>query len=261
MASSVRPITELNTEEKDDNPTLTADERMICFTSKRPTSSGGTDIWCSERASPDDPFGEPIEQSSLNTDGFESSPSLGQDGLSIWFGADEEGNMDILVAFRPDRGSSWDAPLRVSELNSGEDDLPRPLALGGRLMPLSSRRDSPDYWTYLAERPTPDAPFGEPRLIEELAAPGRSFVDAFLFEDGLTILLNVVEEGRKGDLHVATRATLDSPFSDSSPILGVNTEDEERDPFLSSDGKRLYFSSDREGELDLFVADVVLTDL
>lgn len=261
VASALRPLSELNTEEKDDNPTLTSDERLICFTSKRPTSSGGTDIWCSERASIDEPFGEPQEQTSLNTEGFESSPSIGADGLSIWFGAEDEDGIDIFVAIRSDWTAPWETPDLVEELNSSEDDIPRPLARAGRLMPLSSRRDSPDYWTYLAERPDLDAPFGEPRLIEELAAPGRSFVDAFLLESGLVMVMTLVDGDRKGDIHVATRPSLDAPFTDTSPVQGVNTDDEERDPFISRDGKRLYFSSDRDGELDLFVADIVITDL
>lgn len=256
VASNVRPLTEINAEEKDDNPTLTWDELLLCFTSKRPTSSGGTDIWCSERSAFDEPFGEPIEQISLNTAGFESSPSIGADGLSIWFGAEGDEGIDIFVASRADWASSWGAPVRVSELNSAEDDLPRPLALEGRLMPLSSRRDSPAYWTYLAERTSVDQPFGAPRLIKELAVAGQSFVDAFLLEDGLTMLVTVVDEDGESDLHLATRASLSAPFSHFAPVEGVNTEAEERDPFLSADGQRLYFSSDREGELDLFVADI-----
>ncbi|OQX69268.1 MAG: hypothetical protein B6A08_06145 [Sorangiineae bacterium NIC37A_2] len=254
--SNIRPLVEINAEQKDDNPTLTDDELLVCFTSKRPTETGGTDVWCSERSSTSEPFGEPREQSSLNTPGFESSPSLGADGLSIWIASDVDGDMDILVAFRSDRGSDWGPLQPVAELNSTADDLPRPLARGGRLMPLSSRRDHSQYWTYLAERPSLEEPFGEPRLIEELAEEGRSFVDGFLLEDGLTLFFTMVEEGGKGDLYVARRESLDAPFSEPEEVRGANTDSEERDPFVSADGMRLYFSSDRDGELDLFVADL-----
>ncbi len=259
-ATNIRPLTEINAEQKDDNPTLTDDELLVCFTSKRPTETGGTDVWCSERSSTSEPFGEPHEQSSLNTPGFESSPSLGADGLSIWIASDVDGDMDILVAFRSDRQSDWGELEPVLELNSTADDLPRPLAQGGRVMPLSSRRDHSQYWTYLAERPSQSEPFGEPRLIEELAEEGWSFVDAFLLEDGLTLFFTMVESDGKGDLYVARRDSLDAPFSEPVEVRGANTDSEERDPYVSADGMRLYFSSDRDGELDLFVADLEIVD-
>lgn len=259
-ATNIRPLTEINAEQKDDNPTLTADELLLCFTSKRPTETGGTDVWCSERSSTSEPFGESHEQSSLNTPGFESSPSLGADGLSIWIASDVDGDMDILVALRNDRQAAWGELTTVPELNSTADDLPRPLARGGRLMPLSSRRDHSQYWTYLAERPSLDDPFGEPRLIEELAEEGISFVDGFLLEDGLIFFFTRVEEDGKGDLYVARRDSLDAPFSEPEEVRGVNSDAEERDPFVSADGRRLYFSSDRDGELDLFVAELEIVD-
>jgi len=258
VVSSIRPLRELNTEDKDDNPTLTSDELMICFTSKRPTTSGGTDIWCAERAALGEPFGEALEQTSLNSSGFESSPSLGQDGLSLWFSSDESEHLDIYVAARSDRAAPWEMPERIDELNSDADNIPRPLAHDGLIMPLASRRDSPDYWTYLASRPSPTEPFAEPRLIDELAKEGRSFVDAFLLEDGLTMFFTLVEEDDDPDLYLATRPGLDAPFGPAHPVQGVNTDAEERDAFVSPDGKRLYFSSSREGELDLFVADLDL---
>jgi WD40-like Beta Propeller Repeat len=261
VVTNIRPLRELNSEDVDDNPTLTEDELLLCFTSTRPTSSGGSDVWCATRDSLDAPFGTPEEQTSLNTDDFESSPVISSDGLSIWFGSDSGDGVDIFQAFRAERSLPWEPAVSVDELNSDEDDIPRPLALSGTVMPMSSRRDGSSYWTYLAERSDPSAAFAQPELIEELTETGRSVVDGFLTEDALTLLFTVTyaEDGTDpGDLYFATRADLASPFSAMEPLSGVNSEGDDRDPFLSRDERRLYFSSSRDGDRDIFVADVVL---
>lgn len=255
-AISVSPLAELNTDSKDDNPTLTADELLLCFTSRRPSSSGGYDIWCAERSSRDEEFGEPVELVEVNTDGFETSAALAHDGLALWFGAEVDDQIDIFVSTRADRNAAWGVPELVEELSSPSDDIPRPTAMGDRVMPLGSRRHSDSYWTYLAERPAPDQEFGEPVLIAELATEDRPVVDSFLSEDGLTLLYKSESGSDPGRLYFSTRPSLDEPFSERKRILGVDTDADERDPWLSEDGKRLYFSSDRNGQFDLFVAEL-----
>jgi hypothetical protein len=141
--TEIRPVAELASAEKDDNPTLTADELLLCFTSLRPGGTGDSDVWCAERSSADQPFGEPVALEVVNEDGFESSPALELDGTALWFGSEREdsvGGSDIFVVTRAARGEPWGAATRVAELSSEQDDIPRPPALGGRVMPLGSRR-------------------------------------------------------------------------------------------------------------------------
>jgi hypothetical protein len=128
--------------------------------------------------------------------------------------------------------------------------------MASRVMPLASRRDGDDYWTYLARRDTDQSDFSAPILIEELATEGQSIVDAFLTEDGLMLLYKVQNDSEPGDLAYSYRADTSAPFSAPQLIKGVNTPDDERDPWLSPDGQRLYFASDRDGELELYVAEM-----
>lgn len=249
-------IAELNTERREDNPTLTADELLLCFTSKRPESTGGSDIWCAERPNLTEPFAQPSEQTQLNTDGFESSSALSLDGLTLWFGSDVNGDLDIFRSERPNRSAPWNAPERDPTLNSTADDIPRPPASNDRVMPLASRRDSDDYWTYFATRSSVDTEFGEPVLIEELAFDGRSVVDAFLREDGLLLLFTLTSADDPGDLYYAERTEPNGPFGPPIEIRGINTESDDRDPWLSADGRRLYFSSNRSDGFDLYVAEL-----
>lgn len=260
--STVSLLTELNSSDKDDNPTLTADELMICFTSHRSGGSGGSDIWCAERANRAEPFGAPIPLDIANQDGFEASPALELDGLTLWFGSERDdalGGSDIFVVRRASRTEAWGEAARVDELSSSQDDIPRPPALGGTIMPLASRRgDEVTYWTYLAERASPAAPFAQPRLIDELAVADLNVVDAFLTEDGLMLLFtrDLRTDDEDEDIYVAVRPNLTSPFGSPTPVGGINGAGHDRDPWLSPDGRRLYFSSDRSGEFELYVADL-----
>ncbi|MEZ4367450.1 MAG: hypothetical protein R2939_14420 [Kofleriaceae bacterium] len=65
---------------------------------------------------------------------------------------------------------------------------------------------------------------------------------------------------RSGDheLYVATRASVDDPWAapalldDDGTINQVAAD--EQDPWISGDGRRLYFASNRDGEFDLMLA-------
>lgn len=250
-------VAELSSDAVDDNPTLTEDLLEIFFTSRRDGGSGSTDLWFARRASPDERFDPPEPLAELNTDAFESSPAISQDGLTLWFGSEREGGLgdvDVWVSTRADRQSPWSTPTHVASLSSEAADIPRPLGSGQRVMPLASRRNSAGlYWTYLAERDEMGA-FGAPVLVEELASSEAATVDAFLTDDGLSLWFNRTPVDGSGDLYVSTRESLDAPFGEAMPVEGINTPFEERDPWLSPDGEELYFASDRSGMLQIFRA-------
>jgi len=258
--ASSEVVAGLSSPEKDDNPTLSADELLLCFTSLRPGATGESDIWCAERSSSSDAFGEPSPVDVANQEGFEASPALELDGLALWFGSDREdslGGSDIFVVTRALRTDPWGEAVRVDELCSGEDDIPRPPAMGNTVMPLASRRgDDASYWTYFAVRSSPSAAFGPPELLSELATPEESVVDGFLTEDGLMFLFTLAISGGEvdEDIYVAVRPDLQSPFTTPTEVGGLNGDANDRDPWLSPDRRRLYFSSDRSGEFEIYVA-------
>lgn len=242
------------------NPTLTADLLEIYFTSERDGGAGDVDVWTARRASADEPFGPPEPVVAVNTDGFETSPAVSLDGLELWFGSARDGGTgkeDIWLARRASRDEAFGEPANVTDLNSSDKDIPRPPAVGGTIMPLGSRRGTSGYYeTFLAERASVGEPFAEPVELTELEAPGQNTVDGFLTEDGLTLFFNRSPGAGEssGDLYLARRASLREPFGTAVPLSTVNTSYDERDPWLSSDGRRLYFSSDRDGTLSIYEA-------
>jgi hypothetical protein len=62
--------------------------------------------------------------------------------------------------------------------------------------------------------------------------------------------------GASGDIYFVQRPSIDEPFGVPEPVAGINTEFNERDPWLSPDERFLYFASDRiDGtNSDIFVA-------
>jgi WD40-like Beta Propeller Repeat len=255
-----------------DNPTLTADRLEIYFTSDR---AGQGDLWFARRASAGQPFGAPEPIDVLNTSTFETSSAISADGLTLWFGSDRVGGVgmtDIWVASRPNRSAGWLAPVNVIPLNTGVEDIPRPPGQHGLVMPLSSKQaTSAVYQTFLAARAGAGAPFGTPVLVSELAYADRSTVDGFLTDDGLTLFfssspLQFPPDGGPSsdggiatpfaDLFVAWRQSTSEPFSFTQALDDLNTGGDERDPWLTADGKTLYFTSDRDGALNIYTAAV-----
>jgi hypothetical protein len=264
-------VSELASTEQTGNPTLTADLLEIYFTVDVPGDSG--DVWFSTRSAADLPFAAPGPVAGVNTPSFETSSAISADGLTLWFGSDRPGGVgavDVWVSTRPRRTDPWSTPLNVVALNSAVDDIPRPPGQHNLVMPLASQRNANDvYQTYLAARSAVGAPFGAPALISELAFPDRSTVDGSLTDDGLTLFFSSTPVSRvpdggvptdaavpTGDLYVAWRRSTNEPFSETQPLGDLNTPADERDPWLSPDGKLLYFTSDRGGVLSIYVASV-----
>lgn len=264
-------VTELASAGQSENPTLTADLLEIYFTTDR--VSGNSDVWFATRGAASQPFGAPAPVAAVNTPSFETSSAISADGLTLWFGSDRAGGVgevDVWVATRPTRARAWSTPLNVVALNSPIDDIPRPPGQGGLVMPMASRRNPQSiYQTYLAARPSSGAPFGSPQIISELAFSDRSTVDGCLTDDGLTLFFSSTPTAPAmdasasadgsvptGDLYVAWRRSFDEPFSVTQPLGDLNTAADERDPWLSPDGKLLFFTSDRDGVLNTYVATV-----
>ncbi len=267
-----RLVTELRSDApvRTDNPTLTADLLEIYFTTDRGGGSG--DVWFARRSDVAHPFSAPAPVTEVNSSTFETSSAISADGLTLWFGSDRPGGVgttDIWVSSRASRNSPWVSPANVVALNTTAEDIPRPPGQHGLLMPLSSKTAmAAVYQTFFAARSSDGAPFGAPVLVSELAFPDRSTVDGFLSDDGLTLfyssaLLQAPADAAApdggaptADLYVAYRRSIGDTFEQTLPLVELNTPGDERDPWLTPDGKTLYFTSDRDGALNIYTAAV-----
>jgi hypothetical protein len=245
-------VANIQSQDKDDNPTLTADLREIYFTSTR---GGNADVYVATRSSADEPFGTPARVDAVSSEKDDASPAIALDGQTLWVGQDTEDDdvedTDIWFVTRLPSGG-WSPPENATSLNSDAKDIPRQPAGSAALtiMPLGSQRNGDDYQTFFAAR-SGSGEFGAPMPIPELEL-GARVVDGFLTPDLLTLLFSSGEGEDKGDLFVVSRPNLDAPFGEPVALEDINTEHDERDPWLSPDGRRLFFTSNRGESHDIY---------
>ncbi len=90
---------ELTSGAGDADPSLSPDERIITFSSRRTDqNAGGSDMWYATRASSSVSFGAPVHVPDLNTTADEGDPVLSRDGCRLYFASDAAGAYDVYVA-------------------------------------------------------------------------------------------------------------------------------------------------------------------
>jgi Tol biopolymer transport system component len=250
-------ITELSAPAKTDNPSLTADLLEIYFTSER--AGTPADVWFARRSSRELPFEPPALVTELSSPTLETSPVVSADGLTLWLASDRPrglGDLDVWVARRDRRDARWSAPVNLPELSSPGKDIPRPLGLHDSVMPIGSDRDTRGYYQiYLAARDSASKRFATPAPLTALELPRESTVDGFLTDDGLTLFYCVGPAVGAADLFVASRKHTDDVFGQRVALDDLNSDNDERDPFLSDDGELFFFSSDRSGHYEIYVSE------
>lgn len=101
----------------------------------------------------------------------------------------------------------------------------------------------------MAVDPSTLGPFGPATLVAELSLPGIEEDDPSLTRDQLEIFFDRGEN----DLFTSRRASIGDPWPTPVPIAELNTPATEEHPHVSADGLRLYFTSGRAGNPDLYV--------
>lgn len=241
-------ILELASSANDDDPTLTADLLEIYFASLRPGGQGNADLWYATRGSVASVWSTPQPVAGLNTTNNDENPGVSPDGLQLWFSSNRGGNLDIWTATRPSRAQPWGTPVRVVELSTGVEDLgsePHP-----SLVRLAFYRGAPRD-LYEATRPSvaqqwAAAPIAELNTTSNERSP-------FLVGD-TEIYFSSDRGGGAPDLYHATRAGPGAPFGAVEALASVGSTANDDDPWLSPDGRTLFFMSDRTGNEEIWMA-------
>jgi hypothetical protein len=251
---------------------LSKDGRSLFFASRPRTAAsprqgeGGWDIFVSQRATVEDPWGEPQNLGpTINTDADEQTPALSLDGHLLFFARKGPNGFDLYVSRRINKRDDlgWRTPVNLgSVVNSpGTDWGPAVFdddETGTFTLYFSSDRESPGVEHIYASTLQEDETFGPPVPVEELNSQFRD-VRPFIWKDGLEMLLDSDRDTPGSvDLYVATRASTTEPWS--TPVnlgLNINSPLVDARPVLSFDGTELYFHSNRLGSSrgnDLYVS-------
>jgi WD40-like Beta Propeller Repeat len=194
-----------------------------------------------------------------------SSPAVSPNADELWFGQLSATSGHTEIWHSTHEGAAWSAPTLVTELSSTfGDTAPRPPALNGTIMPLSSKRHGGKYYQiYFSERMGAGSAWSEPHQTGLNGVNSTEFqsADGFLSDNGLELYFSSTRDGdhTDSDLYVARRSAIGADFGAPEPLLDLNDPvagkpSEERMPWLSPDGRQLYFVSDRTGQYTLYVA-------
>lgn len=236
------------------HPTVTPDLLELYFSSDR---AGDLDIWLTKRSNPGAPWSDPIAVDELNSSGDEETADLSHDGLTMYLASERSGGLggtDLWVATRPALGARWSKPELIVELSSTADDAGAAPDSSQRTIVFHSRRAGGQGGRdlYMATRSTATASWNPPELIAELATTGQD-ADPFLTDDGLLVVYDSDRNsGSFRELFVAIRASHEEVFEQPMRLDTLDGPRADADPWWSSDGSYMAFSSSRSGDDEIF---------
>lgn len=259
----------INSEYPDYSPVLSADERMMIYTTRRPNTTGGEkeangmyneDIVVSYKDD-NDKWSMPVPISqNINTIGMEASINLTPDGqtLIVYKDAGDGGNGNIYYSIWD--GKDWSSLLQFgSDINTKYWETHACLSADGNTL------------YFISDRP---GGFGGRDIYRCLKLPNGTWAKAqnlgptintpydedgvFIHPDGVTMIFASRGHKSMGGFDIFF-STMDEEKRFSEPInMGypINTPDDDVFFVTSPDGKRGYFSSSKDGgfgEKDIYM--------
>ncbi len=230
----------------DDDPTLTGDQLELYF-------NRANDIFVTTRATITDAWGPITLVTQLSQANItDTTPEITYDGLTMFLASNRApltGVLDLYVATRASRAATFGTPTKITELTTAQREA-APASGDGLIVVFESNRNGNND-TFLAERPTFAVPFGTPvpvAAVNGISSDGNPMLSA----DGLELFINS-DRSANNELYVATRATTADPFGAPVPIVELNDPAaDDQDPWISPDGRTMYFTSDRDGTVRLW---------
>jgi Tol biopolymer transport system component len=230
----------------DDDPSLTGDQLELYF-------NRANDIFVTKRAQVTDPWGPITLVSELSVASItETTPEVTYDGLTIFLASNRApltGVLDIYVATRASRAQPFGTPTKVNELTTVEREAATASGDGLIMVFESNRNGNND--TFIAERPTAAVAFGTPAPVTAVNT-ASSDGNPMLSADGLELFINS-DRTTDNELYVSVRASTSDAFPAPTPIAELNDPAaDDQDPWISPDGRTLYFTSNRDGAIRLW---------
>jgi Tol biopolymer transport system component len=254
----------VNTAAAEGNAFLSKDGLSLYFQSNRAGGFGGSDLYVSQRASTDAPWGVPVNLgATINSAGGDFAPGLSADGHLLFFASDRPGGSgltDIYLSYRgdPQDDFGWSAPVALGPAvnTPAADQAPAfsQSAEKGRANLYFSSGPSLNTGQdiYYAAVSRNGETVGPAVLVAELSDPVANDARPAIRADGREIWFFSNRAGSLGnsDLWVSTRASVHHSWEPpSNPGSPLNTSALESQPSLSHDGRTLFFTSARPGSI------------
>ena len=135
----------VNSEYEDYGPGISADRLSLYFSSNRPGTYGGPDLWVTTRTTVNGDWGEPVNLGpTVNSSLWEARPKLSADGLTLFFGSNQlDGSdlCDIYMTTRETTQGAWGTPVKLGpSINSPDDEDWPCISTDGRTLLFESDR-------------------------------------------------------------------------------------------------------------------------
>jgi Tol biopolymer transport system component len=254
----------VNTDVNETQVGLTHSGRSLYIVTNRTGGFGLNDIWVSQRANPQGPWGEPFNLGPLvNGAGNDSSPAFTPDDLCMFYAAPpvagSGGGQRIFLTCRtdPDDDTGWQAPTRLG-LNVNSVQSSDPLFFvdptTGQATLYFAAFNKPggagDFDLFKSDVGS-DGQFLPAVAVAELNTPLRE-THPTIHQNGLLMVFSSNRTGGLGaiDLWVSRRPTTADPWGTPCNLgPAVNSGSDDRAPFFSHLGNSLYYASNRTGGL------------
>jgi Tol biopolymer transport system component len=248
----------VNSSTEDDTPYISSDGLALYFQSTRLDGYGDKDLWVTTRSTINDEWTDPVNLGpTVNGSAHDAAPCISADGLALYFHSDRPGgygeSRDLWVTTRPTTEYPWTEPVNLGPtVNSSDRDARPCISSDGLSLYFLSRRPGGFGYgdLYVTTRVTVEDEWGPPANLGPTVNASYNDYNPRISADGR--LLFFVSSNRPGfggnDIWV-TR--WDGKTDDwSTPVnlgLPVNSSASESGLSISTDGKTIYFNSDRPG--------------
>ncbi|WP_018344726.1 OmpA family protein [Cytophaga aurantiaca] len=258
----------LNSTSPDFAPVISADEKVMIFTSRRPGSTGGLldetgqyyeDIYISKKVNGQ--WGTPQNiGANINTDGHDASIALSADGSELFIYKDD-GSGDIYYCKeRPD--GSWSKPLPIEGSVNSRSSYENAAAVspdGNTLFFASNREGGYGGLDLYMVKMNDKGFWGKPVNLGPVINTEEDDEGPFMDFDGMTLYFSSRAHKGMGGYDIfktyydSTRSEWTDPINMGYPI---NTADNDIYFVLSGDGSHGYYASAKDdgvGEKDIYM--------
>jgi len=237
------------------DPAMNKEELDLYFTS--PTG-GQNDIWVARRSLTSDPWGSGALLTEVSSPQNDEDPEISPDGLNLFFSSDRGGDgMHLYLSQRRTLDTPWEQPVRVDGLGASMLDVAPAEDRAQRTLVFASQRGAAsDLHLFAATRPDASAAWQPAAELTGLSSTARD-TDPALFAEGRGLVFSSrrTAPGVTADLFQTSRPDGNAPFASRvDPIGELNTSYSEADPWISEDGRRILFVSDRDGRSRIYEA-------
>jgi flagellar motor protein MotB len=192
----------VNTKSWESQPSISADGKILFFSSNRPGGFGGKDIWYS-RFSEKNVWTKPVNMGEkINSAGDEMSPFIHFDGKTLYFSSDGKigmGGFDIYLTRMTD-DSIWSDPQNLGyPINTYNDEMGLIIESEGKKAYFSSVRDKPkgkdifSFNLYESIRPNPVSYMKGKVFDKETGGLLKADYELVNLSTGKTILKNTTD--------------------------------------------------------------------